>query len=181
MDNSKTRMAMYAASPIPHTHAQTHQSFLSSSLWQPWMTAFSHTVSSSPNTQCIFDRQPLDTRGLINSSILLHLTGFSALYTMLTKQFAYVPALLGFLKLSLQTETFRGNLYNLDLWNNYHKSAMKKNPSQASPNSLLTFWVKTRTDRVQVLHDVLEGWMCPELLKELPLVEQRVHQVGVVV
>lgn len=37
------------------------------------------------------------------------------------------------------------------------------------------------TDRVQVLHDVLEGRVRPELLKELPLVEQRVHQVGVVV
>lgn len=36
-------------------------------------------------------------------------------------------------------------------------------------------------DRVQVLHDVLEGRVRPELLKELSLVEQRVHQVGVVV
>lgn len=37
------------------------------------------------------------------------------------------------------------------------------------------------TDRVQVLHDVLEGGVRPELLKEFPLVEQRIHQVGVVV
>lgn len=41
--------------------------------------------------------------------------------------------------------------------------------------------IKKKTDRVQVLHDVLEGGVRPELLKELPLVEQRVHQVGVVV
>lgn len=36
------------------------------------------------------------------------------------------------------------------------------------------------TDRVQVLHDVLEGWVRPELLKQLPLVQQCVHQVWVV-
>lgn len=48
-------------------------------------------------------------------------------------------------------------------------------------NVWVTTWKKCKTDRVQVLHDVLEGWVCPELLEELPLVEQSVHQVGVVV
>lgn len=37
------------------------------------------------------------------------------------------------------------------------------------------------TDRVQVLHYVLKGGVRPELLKELSLVKQCVHQVGVVV
>lgn len=37
------------------------------------------------------------------------------------------------------------------------------------------------THRVQVLHDVLEGGVGAELLKELPLVQQRIDQVGVVV
>lgn len=37
------------------------------------------------------------------------------------------------------------------------------------------------THCVQVLHDVLEGGVGSELLKELPLVQQRVDQVGVVV
>lgn len=37
------------------------------------------------------------------------------------------------------------------------------------------------THCVQVLHDVLEGGVGPELLKELPLVQQRIDQVGVVV
>ena len=39
--------------------------------------------------------------------------------------------------------------------------------------------VCVRAYRVQVLHDVLEGGVHAELLKELPLVEQGVHQVGV--
>lgn len=42
-------------------------------------------------------------------------------------------------------------------------------------NFLVSGWKKRQTNRVQVLHDVLEGRVRPELLKELPLVEQRVH------
>lgn len=61
-----------------------------------------------------------------------------------------------------------------DLWKKYHKSANTTNESASSCK-------QKQTDRVQVLHDVLEGWVHPELLKELPLVEQCVHQVGVVV
>lgn len=39
---------------------------------------------------------------------------------------------------------------------------------------------RVTSHRVQVLHDILEGRMRSELLEELPLVEQRVQQVWVV-
>lgn len=47
--------------------------------------------------------------------------------------------------------------------------------------SLLQTLTEEAYHRVQVLHDVLKGRVRPELLKQLPFVEQRIHQVGVVV
>lgn len=97
--------------------------------------------------------------------------------------FAHGP---GIFKLSLQTgENVQGETcVTVIILNSYHKTRQKHLKVQASFNSLLIFGRRSGakpTDRVQVLHDVLEGWVSPELLKELPLVEQRVHQVGVVV
>lgn len=130
MDNCRAH-GNVCSNPHPssiRTHA--HQSFPSSSIWliQAWMTAFSGSAPPAPpppyttHSQWIFEAQSLDTKGLINSSMLFKLTALGMPCTLCCTCSSHMfQDCLAFWKLSLQTaRTLKESLFNTYVRGNEH-------------------------------------------------------------